>query len=167
MGIWNAWGEQHGMQFEKGGGICRYNGSSNLGVCKSEAQRNVLVRLSTKTIWVVLPLWRGNRWREFNKVSILKNDLSINYNLKVSLIVPCTLLIFLNYYELWLLRMLICHIALEFFNSFIKMWTASCNPSFFLNVYKPLQWYLSLCMKHSSGQLQIKCWVLVKNNPSL
>jgi len=36
-----------------------------------------------------------------------------------------------------------------------------------LNVYEPLHRYLGLCMKQSSGQLQIKCWVLVKNSPLL
>ena len=106
MGIWNMWGEQQGMQFEKGGGICRYVGSSNLRVCKSEAQRNVLVRLSTKTIWVVLPLWRGNRWWEFKQgfhfwKMICPSIITWRCNS------DCTLYsspLFFNYYELWLLK---------------------------------------------------------------
>jgi hypothetical protein len=33
---------------KKGGGICMYVGSSNLGVCKGETQDAFLMRLSTK-----------------------------------------------------------------------------------------------------------------------
>jgi hypothetical protein len=43
---------------KKGGGICRYIGSSNLGVCKGETQRNVLVRLQQKR-FESFYLWRG------------------------------------------------------------------------------------------------------------